>query len=65
MKVISITTKEVIGEILTNHGMTVDEALEFIGFEYDGEQGYWTREDGAEAWTEDTALIYDDESDAE
>lgn len=33
MKVINTVTNEIIGEIVTNHGMTLDEAIECIGGE--------------------------------
>lgn len=33
MKIINTATGETIGEIVTNHGMTLDEAIECIGGE--------------------------------
>lgn len=34
IKLIDITTDEVIGEVLTNHSMTDDEVIECLGGEY-------------------------------
>lgn len=33
MKIINTATNEIIGEIITNHSMTLDEAIECIGGE--------------------------------
>ena len=35
MKVVCVSTGEVLGTVLTNHSMTLDEALDFIGAEVD------------------------------
>lgn len=64
MKVINTVTNEIIGEIVTNHGMTLDEAIECIGGEIinnmDDER--WSDEgdnviiDGCRYWYEELAL---------
>lgn len=64
MKIINTATNEVIGEIVTNHGMTLDEAIECIGGEIinDMSDERWSDDfdnviiDGIRYWYEELEL---------
>lgn len=49
MKVVCISTGETLGSVLTNHSMTLDEALDFIGAEID-EDGNVVLDDEVYDW---------------
>ena len=62
MKVVSRSTGETLAEIVTNHSMTVEEALTLAGYERnnrDDDYPDYSHPDGTDAWVEDCEMIYD------
>lgn len=64
MKIINTTTNEIIGEITTNHSMTLEEAIDCIGGEIinDMDDDRWSDDydnviiDGCRYWLEELAM---------
>lgn len=58
MKIVNTVTGETIAEILTNHSMTIDEALDLVGEpyerEYDDDPDYIVN--GKEVWIEECTM---------
>ena len=61
MKVINTANQKVLAEVMTNHGMTVEEALELVGIDLshcDENDGSYKDLDGEDFWIEDCEMIY-------
>lgn len=61
MKVINTANQKVLAEVMTNHGMTVEEALELVGIDLshcDENDGSFKDLDGEDFWIEDCEMIY-------
>ena len=61
MKVINTANQKVLAEVMTNHGMTVEEALELVGIDLshcDENDGSYKDLDGEDFWVEDCEMIY-------
>lgn len=60
MKVINTANQKVLAEVMTNHGMTVEEALELVGIDLSvcDDEGAFKDIDGEDFWVEDCEMIY-------
>ena len=60
MKVINTANQKVLAEVMTNHGMTVEEALELVGIDLSvcDDGGAFKDLDGEDFWVEDCEMIY-------
>lgn len=62
MKIINTVTGEIIGTILTNHSMTIEEALDLIGEKCENTGEPYDNPDyivdGKEVWCEECTLDY-------
>lgn len=61
MKVINAANQKVLAEVMTNHGMTIEEALELVGIDLshcDENDGSFKDLDGEDFWVEDCEIIY-------
>ncbi len=61
MKVINTANQKVLAEVMTNHGMTVEEALELVGIDLshcDENDGSFKALDGEDFWIEECEMIY-------
>lgn len=66
MKIINKANNEIVGEVITNHSMTLEEAIECIGGEFinDMDDDRWSDDgdniiiDGKRYWHEDLDYIW-------
>lgn len=56
MKIVVKETQKVIGEIITNHRMTIWEAMALTGWEWNDDWGVWETDEGDYGW-EDLEMI--------
>lgn len=60
MKLYDKSTGVVIADIITNHGMTIDEALSLMRFSIDDEGQIFDDDNGVylDAWYDDLEMLY-------
>lgn len=60
LQIRDIETGEVLGRVLTNRGLSFDEAMRIAGAEYyEGNDSGWSFDDGLNCYDESTAELYD------
>ena len=59
MKVINTANQKVLANVMTNHGMTIEEALELVGIDLSvcDDEGVFKDLDGEDFWIEDCEMV--------
>lgn len=62
MKIINTANGKVLADVITNHRMSIEEALELVGFDLNqcDDEGAYIDDDGEQFWLEDCEEIGED-----
>lgn len=62
MKIINTANGKVLADVITNHRMSIEEALELVGFDLSqcDDEGAYIDDDGERFWLEDCEEIGED-----
>lgn len=62
MKIINTANGKVLADVITNHRMSIEEALELVGFDLSqcDDEGAYIDDDGEQFWLEDCEEIGED-----
>lgn len=62
MKIINIANGKVLADVITNHRMSIEEALELVGYDLShcDDEGAYIDDDGEQFWLEDCEEIGED-----
>lgn len=62
MKIINTANGKVLADVITNHRMSIEEALELVGYDLShcDDEGAYIDDDGEQFWLEDCEEIGED-----
>lgn len=62
MKIINTANGKVLADVITNHRMSIEEALELVGFDLSqcDDEGAYIDDDGEQFWLEDCEEVGED-----
>lgn len=62
MKIINTVNGKVLADVITNHRMSIEEALELVGYDLShcDDEGAYIDDDGEQFWLEDCEEIGED-----
>lgn len=62
MKIINIANGKVLADVITNHRMSIEEALELVGYDLShcDDEGAYIDDDGEQFWLEDCEEVDED-----
>lgn len=63
MKIINTSDNKVLANIITNHRMSIEEALELVGYDLSqcDDDGAYIDDDGEQFWIEDCEEVEDED----